>query len=410
MIDKREILDAATGLGLTPHVVEKDYVLGWLLWGVANHQAIADTWNFKGGTCLKKCFFETYRFSEDLDFTLADDAHLHEEFLRRVFADIAGAIYDRTGIEVPTDAQRFDLHRNPRGKLSCQARIAYRGPVSPRGSNIPRVKFDLTADELLVLPSARSRVFHPYSDEPPEGIVIGSYAYEEAFAEKTRALAERARPRDLYDVVNLFRTVDARPKPAVLVDVLRRKCAFKGIALPAFPDLEPSRPLLEGSWAQMLAHQLPMLPPFEPFWNELPAFFAWLTTSQEPRQPAAYLGGADEEVIRTRSVPFPASVPAGARPTMQAHLDVIRFAASNRLCVDLRYLGSTRRIEPYSLRRTLEGNVILHAHNRDKSAHRSYRLDRIQGARVTNESFSPRFVIELTPSGPVAIAPTTTRN
>ena len=282
----------------------------------------------RGGTCLKKCFFETYRFSEDLDFTLADDAHLHEEFLRRVFADIAGAIYDRTGIEVPTDAQRFDLHRNPRGKLSCQARIAYRGPVSPRGSNIPRVKFDLTADELLVLPSARSRVFHPYSDEPPEGIVIGSYAYEEAFAEKTRALAERARPRDLYDVVNLFRTVDARPKPAVLVDVLRRKCAFKGIALPAFPDLEPSRPLLEGSWAQMLAHQLPMLPPFE----------------------------------------------------------------------------------PYSLRRTLEGNVILHAHNRDKSAHRSYRLDRIQGARVTNESFSPRFVIELTPSGPVAIAPTTTRN
>ena len=115
MIDKREILDAATGLGLTPHVVEKDYVLGWLLWGVANHQVIADTWNFKGGTCLKKCFFETYRFSEDLDFTLADDAHLHEEFLRRVFADIAGAIYDRTGIEIPTDAQRFDLHRNPRG-------------------------------------------------------------------------------------------------------------------------------------------------------------------------------------------------------------------------------------------------------------------------------------------------------
>ena len=48
MIDKREILDAATGLGLTPHVVEKDYVLGWLLWGVANHEAIADTWTFKG--------------------------------------------------------------------------------------------------------------------------------------------------------------------------------------------------------------------------------------------------------------------------------------------------------------------------------------------------------------------------
>lgn len=34
MIDKREIIDAATTLGLNPHVVEKDYVLGWLLWGI----------------------------------------------------------------------------------------------------------------------------------------------------------------------------------------------------------------------------------------------------------------------------------------------------------------------------------------------------------------------------------------
>ena len=94
---------------------------------------------------------------------------------------------------------------------------------------------------------------------------------------------------------------------------------------------------------------------------------------------------------------------------MQAHLDVIRFGAANRLCVDLLYQGSTRRIEPYSLRRTFEGNVILHAHNRDKNAHRSYRLDRIQGARVTNESFIPRFAIELTPSSPISVAPTASR-
>lgn len=408
MIDKREILDAATGLGLTPHVVEKDYVLGWLLWGVANHEAIAGTWTFKGGTCLKKCFFETYRFSEDLDFTLADDTQLHRDFLRRVSADIADTVYDRTGIEVPAEAQRFDLHRNPRGQLACQARIAYRGPVSPRGSNMPRVKFDLTADELLVLQANRLRVFHPYSDEPSEGIVIGSYAYEEAFAEKTRALAERARPRDLYDVVNLFRNVDARPKSTVLVEVLRQKCRFKGIDLPLFRHLEASRPLLEASWEQMLAHQLPMLPPFETFWDELPAFFTWLASGHAPRPPAAYLGSEGEEIIRTRIVPLPTSVPIHAQPAMQAHLDVIRFAASNRLCVDLLYQGSTRRIEPYSLRRTRQDNILLHAHNRDKDAHRSYRLDRIQGARVTNESFIPRFAIELTPSGPVS-APATAR-
>ena len=66
MIDKREILDEADVLGLNPHVVEKDYVLGWLLWAVGSHDKISESWVFKGGTCLKKCFFETYRFSEDL--------------------------------------------------------------------------------------------------------------------------------------------------------------------------------------------------------------------------------------------------------------------------------------------------------------------------------------------------------
>ena len=99
MIDKRDILDTASALGLTPHVVEKDYVLGWLLWGVSTHEAIAESWAFKGGTCLKKCFFETYRFSEDLDFTVTEARHLDEDFLRPAFADITQRVYEETGIE-----------------------------------------------------------------------------------------------------------------------------------------------------------------------------------------------------------------------------------------------------------------------------------------------------------------------
>ena len=34
MIDRREILDAASTFRLLPNVVEKDYVLGWLLAGI----------------------------------------------------------------------------------------------------------------------------------------------------------------------------------------------------------------------------------------------------------------------------------------------------------------------------------------------------------------------------------------
>jgi hypothetical protein len=46
--------------GLRVDIVEKDYVLGWLLAGISNHKELASNWVFKGGTCLRKCFFETY--------------------------------------------------------------------------------------------------------------------------------------------------------------------------------------------------------------------------------------------------------------------------------------------------------------------------------------------------------------
>lgn len=402
MIDRREILDMATRVSLNPHVVEKDYVLGWVLAGINAHPALRESWAFKGGTCLKKCFFETYRFSEDLDFTLTDAAHLDEGFLRQTFAEIGEWIYERTGIEVPAERQVFDLYQNPRGAISCQGKISYRGPVSPR--DMPRIKLDLTADERLVLAPVRVPVFHPYSDAPEEGIDAYAYAYEEVFGEKVRALAERTRPRDLYDVINLFRNVEALPSAAVMLDVLGQKCEFKGIGIPVLADLEPHRGELQGLWESMLKHQLPSLPPYEAFWDELPAFFEWLAGGAAPIIPAAYTLSAGETVLRGRNLNLRLSGSA------QSIIEVIRFAAGNRLLVELDYQGATRRIEPYSLRRTQDGNILLHAFNTDKGEHRSYRVDRMSAARVTNQTFVPRYEIELAPQEPVRIAPSATRS
>ena len=77
MISKQEILEMSRELGLSAQVVEKDYSLGWMLAGIWNQKELKQNWVFKGGTCLKKCYFETYRFSEDLDFTLIDPGQLY---------------------------------------------------------------------------------------------------------------------------------------------------------------------------------------------------------------------------------------------------------------------------------------------------------------------------------------------
>lgn len=117
MIDRREILAMAATVSLRPDVIEKDYVLGWLLAGIYNHPAINKNWVFKGGTCLKKCYFETYRFSEDLDFTLTDESQIDKDFLRSTFETIAEWVYEQTGIEVPKDGLSFDIYKSARKNI-----------------------------------------------------------------------------------------------------------------------------------------------------------------------------------------------------------------------------------------------------------------------------------------------------
>lgn len=390
MIDKREILEAASSLSLQPSVVEKDYVLGWLLAGIDSHSELSESWVFKGGTCLKKCYFETYRFSEDLDFTLKDESHLDETFLRRALGEVVEWIVDESGLTIPVEQLAFDIYDNPRGRKSCQGKVGYRGPVSPSSGGWPKIKLDLTADEALVLPPIRRPVFHPYSDMPPAGMFINSYSYEEAFGEKVRALGERTRPRDLYDVINLYRHGDTRPSAALLRDVLAKKCDYKGIALPTLESLEPHRRDLQAMWDHMLGHQLPVLPPIDDFWAALPEVFEWIEGGMVAPHPVAFAGPGEETTIRARELP------RGIPVRIRGPLEIIRFAAANHLCVDLKYDGGTRRIEPYSLRETRDGKFVLHALRSDTGEHRSYRIDRIQGASVSDQSFVPRYLIELT--------------
>jgi len=53
-------------------VLERDYCLSWFLIGLS-HSPLKNILLFKGGTCIKKCYIPDYRFSEDLDFTLAEE-------------------------------------------------------------------------------------------------------------------------------------------------------------------------------------------------------------------------------------------------------------------------------------------------------------------------------------------------
>ena len=54
-------------------VLERDYCRAWFLVGLSR-SPLRESLVFKGGTALKRCYFGDYRFSEDLDFSLADES------------------------------------------------------------------------------------------------------------------------------------------------------------------------------------------------------------------------------------------------------------------------------------------------------------------------------------------------
>lgn len=282
MIDKFEVLQFAKKLGLQNSTIEKDYVLGWVLMSIQNNSKTKDSWIFKGGTCLKKCFFNEYRFSEDLDFTLIDSTQMNESFLMSILKEISEWTYEETGIEIPAKSLSVEFYTNLQGFTSAQAKLAYLGPLKQKQkSNLPTIKLDLTPHEKIVFVPERREIFHSYSDKPSTSPKAFCYSYEEIFAEKLRALAERARPRDLYDIIHLYQERRRIREKIKFFEALKQKCAFKKMPLPSLEAIKkhPQKAILSSEWENMLSHQLPMLKPFATFWDQLPHIFNWLISS-----------------------------------------------------------------------------------------------------------------------------------
>ena len=184
-------------------MIERDYCLAWLLTGLAQHP-LREYLAFKGGTALRRCWFENYRFSEDLDFSLIKPIELDAILsgLKEIFALVEAA----SGINIAYDRPDRHGHQNTHTFY-----LSYKGPLPARSD----VKVDITINEVFCFPLAERpilRTFEEFSDLP-EGPTILVYSLAEIFVEKLAALSDKARtePRDLYDLWNLLDEHDIRP-------------------------------------------------------------------------------------------------------------------------------------------------------------------------------------------------------
>ena len=81
-----------------------------------------------------------------------------------------------------------------------------------------RIKLDVTKidREIILLDLEKREINHPYSDALKADVLV--YQLEEIIAEKLRALFERTRPRDMYDVWYMIDKSDKRIISKIFVE------------------------------------------------------------------------------------------------------------------------------------------------------------------------------------------------
>lgn len=396
MIPKAQILQAANNFELQATTVQKDYVLGWLLRAIAGHSEWSK-WVFKGGTCLKKCYFETYRFSEDLDFTVPQDRKIDINKIQAGLEQITAEIESRSGLTFPRSDWKIERYKNKRGKISYQIKIPFDGPLKLPPKSLQRIKLDITQDELIAEQAVERDLHHNYSDRLPEAPRLLCYSINEILAEKARAIVERnGRARDVYDIVNISRNFREEIDAIRTIELTKAKFEFKELNPPTVEYIINSIDwgVLKANWDHQLAHQINSLPPIESYIADFKNAIAWWLT---PEQAAPALVTIPEAEGTRIARQFYSLISAEIAPSA---LDYIRRAARNRFLVLVEYMGAQRLVEPYALRHPARGDEILHVWEVSKNGFTSnmqkrFITNRIAYLSTSNKTFTPKWEVEL---------------
>jgi predicted nucleotidyltransferase component of viral defense system len=270
MILQKEIATISEQLGVSKSVIDKDWMLGHFIAAIFNEPELKETLIFKGGTCLKKCWFTEYRFSEDLDFTSkSQELELTQQHLKFI------AKYVEENTEVKTHIVSLKPLKFKDRLTGYEAIIKFWGADHPRNIMPPtpdrwqtKIKIEIILYEEMIFDVTQQKVTHPYPDTLKLETTIPCYKIEEVLAEKLRALIQRSytAPRDYYDIwylSNNFPDLDWKS----IVDAFHKKMRFKNLEFTGIEQLinPKSDKALKGAWKNSLGHQIQQdkLPDYE---------------------------------------------------------------------------------------------------------------------------------------------------
>ncbi|MBI5000800.1 MAG: nucleotidyl transferase AbiEii/AbiGii toxin family protein [Euryarchaeota archaeon] len=261
MITRRQLRDIH-GEGLPLHVLELDYIESLALkWIFARTDLLA----FKGGTCLRKAH-GLNRYSEDLDFAAVGKA---------TAGDVRGAVeqavsgLERTGIP----AEVVEWKERP---FAYMCRLSYEGPLFT-GERASRGTMDVEISKLR--PAAPLEWLTVVTDYPDAGTFsLQSVSLSEMLAEKFRAVRQRKKPRDLYDIWWL-----AKKGASTDLAAVNKKLAEVGAAdAGSLAGIVEDYPVGEAVWKRDLSPLMTRVPKFDGLLREVKLAAAeWDARSKE---------------------------------------------------------------------------------------------------------------------------------
>ncbi|MCB0020064.1 MAG: nucleotidyl transferase AbiEii/AbiGii toxin family protein [Anaerolineales bacterium] len=394
-------------------VIERDYVLSWLLWGIYQHPLLAENLILKGGNCLRQIYFPRTRYSDDLDFTTFR-ADMADVFMQHL-AEVCQLVKITAGIDFVTEL--FWVQEKPTPHEGCtaiDARVYYRG-IAGNASVTMKVKFDISEYEMVALPIQWHPLQHPYSDHDYCDVEVQTYSLEEVLAEKLRCWIQRTRPRDLFDIVSIIRSGAVPLAYENIMAAFLEKTIYKRVPLAGrdemlygakFVQVEthwgpaircPAGSCLEANDAVMLFKDF-IARLFTTDYIRLALGGlapSWPISPTPAMAPPRFFGGTGQ-----------AAVPADTAETWADRQQQERFgtreaiiaAGRARRLIRLRYGDNDRDIEPYSFRyknRDGQEYEYFYGFDRSRGNHiKSFFLHKIRGVSILPDSYEPRWEIE----------------
>ncbi len=187
MINRKELEETAGIKRLSLGYAEKDYLQDLILFSISKNTK--DEMVLKGGTCLYK-FYKLDRFSEDLDFSLANEIDTDKLF-KGVIRDLKAF-----GIEAKILEKKKVFN-------SVLASFRIFGPLYSGGDQSAcRIRIDINLKSEVVLKPELMRLISAYRDVPTCFVQV--MKEKEILAEKVRAILTRNYARDVYDLYFLL--------------------------------------------------------------------------------------------------------------------------------------------------------------------------------------------------------------